>query len=532
MKNTNAIGLGLVTVCFILSLGRIVLREAQEHEHGIVTIRFAHWQLESGVRQAFDEIARQYMKLHGDVRVEQLVIPERIYPNWIITQLVGGTAPDLVELGKGAEGDRIGRFFVSLSDYVDQPNPYNKGTSLEGVPWRETFLDGLVGPPSFNEDLLEYYGIPNTINTIRIYYNRDLLKKITGHDSVTSGNYREFLALCEKVQKYSGKSQRVLIPISGSRYNAPFLLDDLFASQTQKMVMEQQLIPTLAGNQDEFFLRYLQGKWALTSPEIRLGFQLEQEVGHYFQPGFLQLDREDAMLYFIQGRALMTATGSWDLSSVYSQVSFPVGVFKLPYPTRDDPVYGHNGLGAASEAGRRTDLVFGLTNSSRNREAALDFLRFMTSKQSSQIFTDISGWLPAVTGIKVPERTKPFYPLTRGAIGGLSISYPNRESDRVVRNNLYLLFQPGGNFEDFARTIEVDYRDALIADLEDVTKERITNVCRQDTMLAAQVALAEGDKADYHMKKAAFLSELQTAQDLANLYYPAELKKLGIAPTH
>ena len=87
-KILNLIGLALVLVCFGLSLGRIVARAfRQEDTRVVTTIRFAHWQLESGIREAFDQLAADYMKLHPDVRVEQMPVPENIYANWLRTQL-------------------------------------------------------------------------------------------------------------------------------------------------------------------------------------------------------------------------------------------------------------------------------------------------------------------------------------------------------------------------------------------------------------------------------------------------------------
>src|SRR5207253_9887425 len=123
-----------------------------------ITIRFAHWQLENGPRDAFEKIAAEYSKLHPGISVEQLPIPERIYPNWFITQLVGGMAPDLIQIGKGSNDERLTRFFTPLSDLASSPNPYNKGTDLEGVPMRETLFDGMEG--GFVQNLIEFYAVP------------------------------------------------------------------------------------------------------------------------------------------------------------------------------------------------------------------------------------------------------------------------------------------------------------------------------------------------------------------------------------
>ena len=34
------------------------------------------------------------------------------------------------------------QYFTPLSPYVGNPNPFNVGSPLEGVPWKDTFVDG------------------------------------------------------------------------------------------------------------------------------------------------------------------------------------------------------------------------------------------------------------------------------------------------------------------------------------------------------------------------------------------------------
>ena len=63
-----------------------------------VTIRFAHFELEVGVREALDSLARTYEREHPHVNVEQIAVPQQFYKQWIRTQLVGGIPPDIIEV--------------------------------------------------------------------------------------------------------------------------------------------------------------------------------------------------------------------------------------------------------------------------------------------------------------------------------------------------------------------------------------------------------------------------------------------------
>ena len=49
-----------------------------------------------GEKEALDEMARRYMRLHPEVRVEQYAVPGNVYRQWVRTQLAGDDVPDLI----------------------------------------------------------------------------------------------------------------------------------------------------------------------------------------------------------------------------------------------------------------------------------------------------------------------------------------------------------------------------------------------------------------------------------------------------
>ena len=163
-------------------------------------IRLAHWQLEAGVRDGLAEAAAEYERLHPNVRIVQEAIPESTYGQWMSTQLMGGTAPDIVQAGM-VEGHLMTaffiRYFVPLSRYVTRPNPYNAGTDLEKVPLIRTFKDGMRR--SFIDETQEFMTVPLALTGVRLFYNKPLLKKLTGLDEAPA-DYRAFLEVCEKIR--------------------------------------------------------------------------------------------------------------------------------------------------------------------------------------------------------------------------------------------------------------------------------------------------------------------------------------------
>jgi len=205
---------------FVWAASVIVLRQHDEGGPGIITIRIGHWQLETGVRDAFNELAKDYQKLHPNIRIEQDAIPESTYGPWMTTQLLGHTAPDLMEIGLGPppfiQIQFQGRYFVPMTPLVGRPNPYNKGTALEGVPLRQIFKDGMRS--AYVPELQEYTKIGLSQFGVRIFYNKTLLKQLTGLDEAPN-EYRKFLAVCAQIKARKLPSGQAYIPIASSSYH-------------------------------------------------------------------------------------------------------------------------------------------------------------------------------------------------------------------------------------------------------------------------------------------------------------------------
>ncbi len=528
----NWLGLALLLGTFLFAALRVISYSRQSNDPDRPVLRFAHWQLEGGVRDAFDEVAREYMRLHPHVRVEQLAIPDRAYPSWLRTQLVGGTAPDLIAVGMGVTDELLARFFTPLTEHVEQPNPYNQGTPLEGLPWRSTFVDELTGS-AFNVNLLEYYSIPSTLFTVRVFYNRDLWRSALG-DTPHPADYRAFLAICARVEEWARERNRPISAISGSRYNAPFLMAQLFRGQTQRLALDVDMLRTMNASPSELGVAFLRGEFDLEDDAIRSGLTLMREVGHHMQPGFLQLGRDDAMFRFAQGTTLMMATGSWDATSLRQQVPFELGVFSLPSPAADDAEFGRFVLGPASEGNIRTASGFGLTRQSQNPELALDFLHFLASRPGNRLFTGRSGWLPAIVGVEPDAFMAPFVPRIEGVPDGFDLTLRSLGPDleRARDNHLHHLFSPSGGVDEFLRRFAPAARSAIRDGLRMRSRNAGRNVMRQDVQLAAfhRLGALRPDEQAQHASRFAALLEGQNSQEADLIWIEQELGRLASPP--
>lgn len=489
-KILNTIGLCLLTACFLFALFRVFGRGSGQADDRRTVLRFAHWQLEGGLRAAFDELARDYEKLNPDIRIEQLAVPERTYSQWVKTQLVGGTAPDIIQLGRGTDDETLARYFVPLSDVVPLPNSYNAGTPLADVPLRETIIDGMVSTPTYSPNLLEHYGIPVSMFTMRMYYNRELWRLVLG-DTPTPTSYDEFQALFSRIDDYNRRTGRSILPIAGSKANAPMLINVLLQNQTQRLVQEKIAGPTLRTTGVEIGLSLLRGDWTLEDPAYNDALTIARETGLRMQPGFLQLGREDATFYFVQGNALMITTGSWDSPSFRAQIGFEIGVFPIPLPGRDHPRYGRNLFGPSSEAETGTGLSFGVTRTAPDAKRATDFLLFLASQPYNAKFSRVSGWLPSVVGVVPPKEIEPFLPRAEGYVPGFDFGFGalGANSLRVTDTAVNRLYSPQGSVEAYREVLAATLPAAIEDDVRRNARQLEFNITRQDIALLAHLAL-------------------------------------------
>jgi raffinose/stachyose/melibiose transport system substrate-binding protein len=501
----NAIGFGLIGVCFVISLCQVFVTAFRSRLDDTPVVRIAHWQLEAGIRQGIDRLAEEYEKALAEkgkkVKIEQLPIPERIYGNWLLTKLVGGEAPEIVEIrAEIANVDRLARFFTPLTRYLDEPNPYNAGTPLEGKPWRDTFLDALQGTVTYSKELLDYYAVGFNMFTSRVYYNKELFAEIMGPDAVLPRTFDEFVALCEATQAFGKRTGRTVVPIAGSKYTAPILIQRLMTNQTQKLKIALETKYDLRPSEEDLALAYLEGKWSLRDPDIQSGLSLLNGVGRHMTKGFTQLQREDSAFAFLQGRALMILTGSWDVKSLTEETTFPVGVFPLPLPTQHDAKYGAFAFGQVSEAAVGTGTPFALPRDGKNFDVALDFLKFATSYHGNRIFAEESGWIPAVAKVPVPERVQAFKPIVEGFDSGFDLNLGPEHKISYTQNQ-YLVFEEFEPLRRFTEKQEQDSRDALLMDSKRRLKDHARNAQRFDSPLGALMWLRSQRPGDRELER-------------------------------
>ena len=526
--SANMVGVVLLVAAFVASMVRVFSVQKELFDPDVVTLRISHWQLETGYREALDDVIAMYEKLQAakgnKVRVLQMPVGERVYAQWLNTSLISQQAPDICLMGMSAMVNNeqyLARYFVPLTGIISQPNPYNAGTALEGVPWRETYFDGMRGV--YNDRLQDYFGVPTAAYNVRLFYNKNMFREATGSDAPPK-TFGELMDICAKVSELSKRKDKLVIPIAGSGYSIGMFRDRYCAAFTSGL--ESILDVDLDGviSQREVYIGLVTGKIDMHTPQIEAYHKCLQRLCREFGRGFAGKDRMTAAFEFVQQRAAMIATGSWDAASLFKQaeeVGFDVGIFDFPLPAKDEQ-FGQWVNGKATEASSGASGIYGLYKFSRNRDQALDFLQFLTSQKINQIQMTKAEWIPVVLGTEPTGRMAPFASDPTGFTGRVNMYYGG--DVQTIYNGLlgsYLQGAKDATYDAFAARIEEAMHSpsyggdrAWTLEWDDMLKQ----VRNQERMLASQLIrgmmLGAADAAEKHNQVLLQQTRFNDAQNL------------------
>jgi len=380
-----------------------------------VVLRLAHSIADRRIQAAFEDMASRYEALHPGVKVDIQAIPRRAYQQWVTTQCLGKTVPDIVQAESKWDlwSSLAARYMLPLSSHVNQPNPYNEGGELEGVPWRLTYIDGMQG--GYWQHLTEYFSVPITTETVRIYYNKELFAEAVGSDAAPK-DLSNWFEICDRLNALGKARGKKLSPIAGSR-------DVMY-----RVVMQRYYRAICNGMGDAFdacywgsnrpeqtlYGRYT-GTWTFDNPRVRDAFEVVKRIAGYCQPGFAGSDNAQARFLFLQDKAAMIVGSARDAAIYMALADFKIGVFDFPMPSPDDPVLGKYGARPPAETGGDA-IHFCVSRQSANTEQALDLLMFMSSQTVNERFNEAVAWYPAIRGAKPRPELRAFKP----NIGGVS----------------------------------------------------------------------------------------------------------------
>jgi len=490
----NRIGYALIVVVTLVAF--VVARRnylATTSEPGIVTIRFGHFLIDPAFRRFIDRAAEAYARLHPEVRVKQLDIPQQVYMQWQRTQIVGETAPEIMQFAyfNPAIEEMVMQHFIVLNDWVEQPNPYRTDAASQTMSWRDTFVDGLNSRDAYSEKLRAYFGIPLLMGGYRFFYNETMRAEIG--EPVGPWTFQEFRQVAERL-KATGQvdmSGRPVTPIVASNFSSYSTFKMLFSSVTQPLLFSLDRNCDLLVNGRDTAMGFLEGRWSYRSEEVQAALRLIKEGSELMNAGFSQLHKQDGILQFLQGRGLAMGGAHIDLTLLNEMASFKVGETGFPVPDAEDPVYGRYVLGPVNERSGSSTLALGVLRSPQQNRA-VDFLQFLTGTEMTALLRKETGWRVSVSDPRTDEKLnlQEGYPETL-------FDYMNTQGSLLsYQQNAHMLFRSDLGPVVFAEKMAMDApREQQVWLSAQATMLRQT-LRQQEAAIMAHWALSQVEGAD------------------------------------
>src|SRR5205085_9158735 len=159
-----------------------------------------------------------------------------------------------------------------------------RGTPLEHVPWRLTFIDGGKNRSTYIDQYRNYYAVGLSTHSMRIFYNKDLLREITGQDEPPQ-DFRSWLELGKKVRAH----RPGLIHLAGARDNAIWLMPTLINQSMGRWLLAHDRELRFSTTGFDVFEDMDPREWNLRAGPLLIGLKMMKAFGGEMSSGFLQL---------------------------------------------------------------------------------------------------------------------------------------------------------------------------------------------------------------------------------------------------
>ncbi|MBO5060530.1 MAG: carbohydrate ABC transporter substrate-binding protein [Clostridia bacterium] len=374
-----------------------------DKETEVMELTFSFWEpgMAHELEDALQKVADGYEELHPDIHIELLPQAVETYQDWIKSRLVSDDLPDIQSNhGTNLTTQYNAGMILNITDMLNSESPYEKGRL-----WKECFDKRHLN----NNTAKEYKYIPFFGTSLGVYYNKTIYDEL---NLQVPDTWDEFMANCEAIenagklpiafmaQKFDACSW-IKWEIAGGLFARKHLSDpDININGDLSVSSYEAYRATLTGELD--FTKDVEYQ-----EEYREYVKYLREFLQYCG-GFPGFEESVAKAMFLSGEAAHIHTGSWDVQGIMKNegIDFEVGIFQFPRFTEANTPYVGKRISNLSE--QSIAITKSVYKEEGKLEAAVDFLRYLTSKEVYQQFINDTAQIPVVKDIAYVEGTEVF----------------------------------------------------------------------------------------------------------------------------
>lgn len=315
----------------------------------VVELELYSWRTED--REAYEKIIEVFEEQNPGIKVNFQPYESTEYNTILTNALVSGTGPDIAQL-RPYSGSRT----IADNDYL---LPLDDVDGIDEID--ESYLEAAKGSDG------KVYGVPLTLNAGVIFYNQNIFEELGLSVPET---WEEFIEVSKELKNND------IVPIAQGGRDA-YLLS----------MLHGVISPTAYGQ--GFVDDVMDGNAELTDSRMVTSLVRMEELEEFLPKDFIALDDNDAQAMFYAEEAAMYINGDYRLETFESNIpDIPI-----------DVITGFKDENGEAPVMTWVDSSYGIVEGSKNEEEALKFIKFMTTQEFGQLFSDNLNRVSAIDGV-------------------------------------------------------------------------------------------------------------------------------------
>jgi raffinose/stachyose/melibiose transport system substrate-binding protein len=366
--------------------------------------------------QKFWDIQKEYQDAHPDVTIEFVPEATQGYEEWLVTQMSGGTSPEIVWYQRGyIARDYKKNWFVNLDPYLAQPNPYVEGNKQ----WKDIFQPPVIASGTAPDGHI--YMITGDIVGTGFFYNKSMMDELGLQVPDTWADFA-------KVQQAIKDSGKIPMSMSMDLAGGVQLWGSWSTREIQDVVYDKKMGYIKGTNQPvertwkpgenlppPVMVRAIKaGRYGAKDPEWKEMLRILKDWSQYWNEGFWATPPDDVHRLWATGEAAISWQGSWMNKPIRSDplITFEWGVFpKIPTLTVESSPFG--GAEFPAMAGVGGVFQYAIAAESEKRgvlNETIDWMRFITAPRNLiALLNDHGGFAPGTVDTTGADPTLSVY---------------------------------------------------------------------------------------------------------------------------
>lgn len=339
-------------------------KEKKSSNKDKVEINFFHRWPNEPRKSFYDKKVKEFEAAHPNVKIKVNSVLNDSYKEKIRVLVSSDDLPDVFT----SWSDSFAANLVSS----DRIMPLND-ILAEDKEWSDNIIKSQFAGFTFDD---KTYGVPFTVDGKAFFYNKEVFKK---NNIEVPKTYAEFIDVLKKLQKAGFKTPIVEGLTNG--WAISHYMGTIFQRVVDPAVTAKDYNDKTAEFKDEGYVK---------------GLEVFKELTKYMGDVSTAIDHEAARNMFASGEAPIVYMQFAEIKMVEDQGNLEFGFFDFP------EIEGGKG-----DPGALTGAPEGWMLSKNAPKEAVDFLKFLTSKETAYEFTKTDGQLNAINGAVDQGNTSP-----------------------------------------------------------------------------------------------------------------------------